>query len=107
VEDYLQSFKLYALTSKIMVRPIVGWTAKGDEYRIEGGKSYIKDGCYNITLHRMNGIYEIWKVPAKDFDIEKLRCMLEGPLEACKKGPFGREFLKKFGKLIHERRLKA
>jgi hypothetical protein len=56
VEDYLQSFKLYALTSKIMVRPIVGWTAKGDEYRIEGGKSYIKDGCYNITLHRMNGI---------------------------------------------------
>lgn len=88
-----------------MVKPIIGWTRKGDEYRIIGGKSYVKeDGCYLIILSRVSGIYELWKLPAKDFSVEELMCRFEGPLEGCKKGPFGRKFLEKYGKLISQRR---
>ena len=89
-----------------MVRPIIGWTRRGDEYWIVGGKSYIKgDCCYEIALWRVDGIYEIWKISAEDLPIEELRRKLEGPLETCKKGPFGRSFLEKYGKLISQRRL--
>lgn len=89
-----------------VVRPITGWTKRGDEYHIMGGKSYRKeDGCYTVSLSRVDGIHEIWKIPANDLSIEELPCRLEGPLEACRTGPFGRKFLEKYGKLVSQRRL--
>lgn len=88
-----------------VVRPIIGWTRKGDEYRIVGGTSYVKvDGCYEIILSSVDRVHEIWSVPAKDLTIEELRCRLEGPLEACKRGLFGRRFLKKYERLHSQRR---
>jgi hypothetical protein len=43
----------------IMVKPIGGWTAEGDQYDIVGGKDYVKeDGCYFVRLSRTNRILE-------------------------------------------------
>jgi hypothetical protein len=89
-----------------MVKRINGWTARGDEYGIEGGQSYIKENdCYHVILNTVDRMKEIWNIPAKDWSIEELMCRLEGPKEACKKGPFGRKFLEKYGKLLFQSRL--
>ena len=89
-----------------MVRRINGWTERGDEYGIEGGKSYIKeDGFYRVILYTVDRINELWKVPANNLSLETLKLKLEGPLEACKVGPFGREFLEKNGSLVGQSRL--
>ena len=86
-----------------MVKPIIGWTKRGDEYRIVGGGSYIKeDGCYLIEFIRMDRIGELWKVPSKDISLELLKQKLEGPYRRGERGPFGRKFLEKYGKLIPE-----
>lgn len=89
-----------------MVKRINGWTARGDEYGIVGGGSYIKgNDCYSVVLYTVGRMDEIWSVPAKDWSIEELMCRLEGPKEACKKGPFGRKFLEKYGKLVSQTRM--
>jgi hypothetical protein len=89
-----------------MVRRINGWTERGDEYGIEGGKSYIKeDGCYRVILYTVNRMNELWKVPEKALSVEQLVHKLEGPLETDKIGPFGRAFLEKNGKLVSQSRL--
>jgi hypothetical protein len=89
-----------------MVRPIVGWTERGDEYRIVGGGSYIKeDGCYQVLLTTVDRIYEFWTVSAKDLSVEKMEHKLQGPLEVDKVGPFGRKFLQKYGILVSQTRL--
>jgi hypothetical protein len=81
-----------------MVRPRNGWTREGDSYSIEGGKDYVKDGCYVVSLDTIDRIHEVWKVPAKDLRVEQLENKLQGPLEADKTSPFGRMFLEKNGK---------
>lgn len=82
-----------------MVRPIIGWTRRGDKYRIVGGKSYIKfDNCYDVILYEMNRIRRDYRVPAKDLSIEELIQKLEGPFNKNDKGPFGKAVLEKFGK---------
>ena len=84
-----------------MVTPIIGWTKRGDKYRIVGGSSYIKeDGCYLIEFIRIDRIRELWKVPSNDISLELLKQKLEGPYRAGERGPFGRKFLEKYGKLI-------
>jgi hypothetical protein len=87
-----------------MVTPIIGWTRRGDNYHIpvHKRKSYVQeDGCYLVSLTTVDRIHELWKIPAENLSIEELKCRLEGPLEKCKKGPFGRKFLEKYGRLIH------
>ena len=88
-----------------MVRQKKGITKKGDEYRIVGGKSYVKeDGCYRITLLRFNGVREHWCVPSEKLTIEDLIRRLEGTYG---KGSSGRRFLKKYGKPRVPRRFRA
>ena len=106
------------------VGPIIRYTAKGEEYRIVGGKSYIKeDGCYLVTLTRVDtNLYEVWKVPAKiegrDLSVSQLDVILGGPwpdgvgpygkIDFEWKGPWGRKFLKKYGNhplVVHRRPL--
>lgn len=92
--------------SSAVVKPITGWTRRGDEYRIEGGRSYIKeDACYHIVFIRIDRIREIWNVPSKGISLELLMQKLEGPYSGGESGPFGRKFLEKYGKLILSRRL--
>ncbi len=79
-----------------------GWTAKGDRFDIYSAES---DGSYRVQLITFNNLKEIWKVPEKDINPETLLCLLQGPLEACKKGPFGRKYLVKHGHLILQLRL--
>ena len=87
-----------------MVKPIIGWTKRGDEYRIVGGRSYIKeDGCYLIEFVRVDGIREIWKVPLKDISLQLLRQKLEGPFDVKERGTLGKKFLEKYGKLVSSR----
>jgi hypothetical protein len=94
------------MSERKIVRRINGWTERGDEYGIEGGKGYVKDGdCYHVVFDTVGRIHEFWKVPAKDLDIEQLELKFQGPLEADKIGPFGRAFLEKYGKLIFQSRL--
>jgi hypothetical protein len=82
----------------IMVKGFGGWTAKGDSYWIVGGKSYIKEnGCYDVVFDSVSRVHELWRIPAKDLTIEELKLKLEG-LSA--KGPFGRNFLVKYGERI-------
>ena len=84
-----------------MVKGFGGWTAKGDSYWIYGGKSYIKEnGCYDVTFDSVSRIHELWRIPAKDLTIEELKRKLEGPFEIGDKGPFGRDFLDKYGQRI-------
>ena len=85
-----------------MVKPRSGWTEKGDEYRIVGGKSYVKeehDGSYYIILYeKANRIRRDYAVPAKDLTIDDLVKKLEGPFNKTEDGSFGKDFLDKFGK---------
>jgi hypothetical protein len=82
-----------------MVRPKSGWTERGDNYRIVGGKSCIKeDNCYEVILYGIDRIENDYRVPAKDLSIEELIRKLEGPFNENDKGPFGKAFLDKFGK---------
>ena len=77
-----------------MVKPIIGWTKRGDEYIITGGKSYIKeDGCYLIRFTTIDRVKEVWKVPSKDVNLEQLMQKLEGPFKVGERGLFGRKFL--------------
>jgi len=103
------------------VRPISGWTADGDNYHIVGGKSYVKeDGCYWIRLKRRDtNLLEDWRLPAKiegrDLDVDALVEVLGGPwpegvgphgkLKFEWNGPWGREFLRKYGTLVFTSRL--
>jgi hypothetical protein len=94
------------MSEKKIVKRINGWTERGDEYGIEGGKGYVKDDdCYCVVFDTVDRIHEIWKVPAKDLSVEQLVLKLEGPLEADKIGPFGRTFLEKIGKLVFQTQL--
>ena len=89
-----------------MVKPIIGWTKRGDEYIITGGKSYIKeDGCYLIRFTTIDRVKEVWKVPSKDINLERLMQKLEGPFKVGERGLFGRKFLEKYGKLVFHQRL--
>lgn len=91
----------------MVAKRINGWTAKGDEYGIEGGQSYIKEnGCYHIIFDTTNRVHELWAIPAKDLSLEELIHKLEGPFEKQEKGPFGRNFLEEYGtKPIFQSRL--
>jgi len=88
-----------------MAKPKIGWTKKGDEYRIVGGQSYVKeDGCYQITLRRVDRTYEVWKISAEVLGVDELMRRLEGPFRIGEKGPFGRKFLEKHGEPVSQRR---
>ena len=76
-----------------------GFTKKGDNYTFYSEES---DGCYRVQLITVSNLKEIWTVLAKDWIPEILECQLQGPMEKCKKGPFGRKFLEKQGKLIFQ-----
>lgn len=92
-----------------MVRPITGWTANGEEYRIIGGYNYIKENnCYQIIFYRKDKIEELWDVPATNLTIEDLQHRLQGPLEIYDTGPpYGRAFLCKISqKPKFQRRLR-
>jgi hypothetical protein len=83
-----------------------GWTERGDDYGIEGGRHYVKDDCcYHIILNTVEKVHELWAVPATGLSVDELELKLQGPLEADKFGPFGRDFLKKIGKLGFQSRL--
>ena len=84
-----------------MVQRRNGWTARGDEYGIVGGQSYVKDnGCYQVVFDTVTRIHTIWEIPAKDLSIEELVRKLEGPFEKGEKGSFGLNFLEKYGRRI-------
>jgi len=62
-----------------MVERINGGTKRGDKYGIVGGKSYVKENdCYQVVFNTVNGIHQIWGIPAKDLSIEELIRRLEG-----------------------------
>jgi hypothetical protein len=89
-----------------MVKRRNGWTERGDDYGIEGGKDYVKDdGCYHIIFNTVERLHELWAVPATGLSVDQLELKLQGPLETDKIGPFGRDFLNKNGKLIFQSRL--
>jgi hypothetical protein len=85
-----------------------GYLKIGDEYYIMGGTRYVKsDGFYYVTLRQIDRVTTDFKVPAmnaayqellqkQDLGIEDLVFRLEGPFSK-EKGPFGRQFLEKYG----------
>jgi hypothetical protein len=87
-----------------MVKPVIVWTAKGEEYHIIGGEDYIKNGCYLIRLTATDRILEDWSVPIEDLSLGKLRGKLQSLLKAYREGPFERKFLQNKGTLTHQTR---
>ena len=85
-------------------------------YHIVGGKNYVKEnGCYYVSLRREDtNLVEDWNVPAKiqevELDVGMLETILQGPfqdnvgpygeIKMDWKGPWGREFLHKYGKHV-------
>jgi len=87
--------------------PVVGWTAKGDEYNIIGGDWEKKDHINVRLIRKADRIMELWQLPKKEEwekDISKLERKLEGPFGG-ESGLFGRRFLEVYGELIRESRL--
>jgi len=82
-------------------------------YHIVGRKSYVKeDGCFHVSLRIADtNLVEDWKVPARiediNLDVGRLETILQGPfptdvgphgkIEIDWNGPWGREFLQKYG----------